>query len=95
MQSLGLITYHVSMSTYELTAPNDMTADCTFNYFGEKINVKSYSKKDLSLGAVELTRCGHQLVKILYEGQRDNKNAKLIDKLTQHFNALGYEVTKV
>ncbi len=96
MQSLGLITYHSSRNaTFCICQREKLKVDFNMNYFDEKIKIKSSVKKELNLGVVELTKSGCQLVNILYNDQRPNKNLMLIDKLIEHYKKLGYEANRI
>ena len=90
MQNLGLIKYHTVLSGYGLKISDD--SSIVIDYYGKKIQICSQSEKFLKFGIVELTKCGQQLVKILHNGQNENKNLLLIDKLIEYYQKTGFEV---
>lgn len=93
MQSLGLIKYHTGLSGFGTRGDNN---NCIIiDYYGERIQIYSQSPKTIYLGIVELTRCGKQLVKILYEGQKENKNLQLMNKIIEYYQKNSFEVNRI
>lgn len=90
MQSLGLIKYHTGLSGFYLNVDNNKSI--IIDYYGKRVQICSQSPKMVCLGIVELTRCGKQLVKILYEGQKENKNLKLMDKIIEYYQKQNLKV---
>lgn len=84
LSELGLINI---MPTFDRKGLSFNEAIIT--HYDKKVHLKS-PKDNISIGSIEYTTCGEELVKILYNGVRNLKNDNLPQAVIDYYNSKGY-----
>lgn len=84
LSELGLINI---MPTFDRKGLSFNEAIIT--HYDKKIHLKS-PKDNISIGSIEYTTCGKELVRILYNGVRNLKNDNLLQAVIDYYNSKGY-----
>lgn len=87
LSSLGLINFNTSFRE-KLYEDSDRIF---FSYYGKKICIYS-ELESITIGQVTYTKCGDELVKLLYNGMLEDRDPLLLNKIADYYKKEKYTV---